>query len=253
MILRDDVARAARAAVWARAAGLLDGYWRPEWRDEMLRNTAAFLAHLRAGTVEVRRKVPEETVHPWDCVLDNDYSYIYLRCPNFSVHARGAVPAEAVEAALAGLRRARTAGTVVWDDALVARPAPPHYADTARGAVRAARAALDGLDLAGALHVDGPDAVRAAATPAAIEAGNWVAELYGHPARGALRGGSVRIEVYRWFAGVVIRDADGEVNVRVHAARAPRSMRPAFAAAYARWYRRVAGALVERQLEAVGV
>jgi hypothetical protein len=254
MMLREDIARAARAAVWARAAGMWDGSWRRERREDILWGIADFFAHLRAGAVEVHGDLPGEEVHPWDCFLRNDYSYIYMRCPGFTIHAHGEVPKTAVEAALAELRsRARAAGMVIWNDALIARPAPPHYVRTAREVVRAVRSKLGDLDLAAVMRSEELDAASVAAALAAIEAGNWVATIHCfRPSIPSMRVG-MEVEVYRYAVAVRLRDGDREVYARIFAARAPRSMRSAFATAYAKWYGRLASFSVERQLEAIGV
>jgi len=253
MILRDDVARAARAAVWARAAGMWDWSWRRGRREEMLWEIADFFAHLRAGAVEVFGGL-EKTIRPWDCVLDNDYSHFYLHCPNFSIYARGDVPKTAVEAALVELRsRARAAGMVVWNDALIARPAPPDLVGIARGVVRAVRAKLGGLDLAAMVRGEELDAASVAAALAAIEAGNWVADIHYSRLSIPPRGGGMEVEAYRYAVIARLSDRDGEMDVSIYAAHAPRSMRQAFAAAYARWYGRLAGFSVEHRLEAVWV
>ena len=254
MMLREDIARAARAAVWARAAGMWDGSWRRERREEILWEIADFFAHLRAGAVEVHGDLPGGEVHPWDCFLDNDYSYIYMRCPGFTLHARGEVPRTAVEAALAELRsRARAAGMVVWNDALIARPAPPHYVGIARDMVRAVRAKLDDLDLAAMVRSEELDAASVAAALAAIEVGNWVADIHYSRLSIPSRRVGMEVEVYRYAVAVRLRDGDRDIDVRIYAARAPRSMRDAFAAAYMRWYGRLTSFSVERQLEAMGV
>jgi len=250
MILRDDVARAARAAVWARAAGMWDGSWRRERCEEILWGIADFFAHLRAGAVEVHGNIPPEVVHPWDCVLDNRYSYIYMYCPGFTIHARGEVPKTAVEAALAELRsRARAAGMVVWNDALIARPAPPDLVGIARGVVRAVRAKLGDLDLAAVVRSEELDAAPVAAALAAIEAGNWVADIHNSRLSIPPRGSGMEVEAYRHAVIARLRDGDEEMDVSIYAAHAPRAMRPAFAAAYAKWYGRLAGFSVERRLE----
>jgi len=255
MMLREDIARAARAAVWARAAGMWDGSWRRERREEILWEIADFFAHLRAGAVEVHGDLPGGEVHPWDCFLDNDYSYIYMRCPGFTLHARGEVPRTAVEAALAELRsRARAAGAVVWRDKFVTRPAPPDLVGIARDMVRAVRAKLGDLDLAAALRTKEPASASAAAALAALEAGNWAATVRCRPTskRDRLRRGDMEFGVNRNTVGVLIHDRNREVSARIFAARAPRSMRPAFAAAYVKWYKRIAAAALEAALEVAG-
>ena len=62
----------------------------------------------------------------------------------------------------------------------------------------------------------------------------------------------MEVEVYRYAVAVRLRDGDRDIDVRIYAARAPRSMRPAFATAYAKWYGRLTSFSVERRLEAIG-
>jgi len=254
-VIREDVARAARAAVWARVIGLWDGTWPRKQREEVLRETPAFLAHLRAGAVEVQGDLPGGEVHPWDCALNIDRSGVYIRCPGLILRTRGEVPRTAVEAALVELRsRARAAGAVVWRDKFVTRPAPPDLVGIARDMVRAVRAKLGDLDLAAALRTKEPASASAAAALAALEAGNWAATVRCRPTskRDRLRRGDMEFGVNRNTVGVLIHDRNREVSARIFAARAPRSMRPAFAAAYMKWYKRIAAAALEAALEVSG-
>jgi hypothetical protein len=253
-MLREDIARAARAALWASAIGVWDGTWPRKQREEVLREAPAFLAHLRAGAVEVQGNLPE-SVHPWDCALNIDRSGVYIRCPGLILRTRGEVPKTAVEAALAELRsRVRAAGAVVWRDKFVIRPAPPDLVSVARDVVRAVRAKLGDLDLAAALRTKEPASASAAAALAAIEAGNWAATVRCRPTskHDRLRRGEMEFGVNRHTVGVLIHDRNREVGVRIFAARAPRSMRPAFAAAYMKWYKRVAAAALVEALREAG-
>jgi len=252
--LREDVMMAARAAVWAQAVGLWDGTWPRKRREEVLHEAPAFLAHLRAGAVEVQGNLPER-VHPWDCALNIDRSGAYIRCPGLILRTRGEVPRTAVEAALAELRsRARAAGAVVWSEKFVVRPAPPTLVSLARDVVRVAHAKLDDLDLAAALRTKEPVRASAAAALAAIEAGNWAATVRCRPTskHDRLRRGEMEFGVNRNTVGVLVHDRNREVNVRIFAARAPWSMRPVFAAAYMKWYKRVAAVALVEALEVAG-
>jgi hypothetical protein len=254
---REDVMRAARAAVWARAIGVWNGMLPRGRREEMLREIAKFLVHLRAGAVEVQGNLQRGKVRPWNCVLDIAHPDINMRCSGLTLRPYGEVSAPAVEDAAKELRSvARAAGAVVWSDRLNTRPAPPGYVRTAREVVAIARTKLGDLDLGRALRVKSPEASVAAAL-AAIEAGNWVAMVNGYPSptRDSLWRSSTDIEIrHKWvMVHLFLRDYDErEVYVRIRAARAPRALRPTFAAAYAKWYGRLAGALLVRRLEEVG-
>jgi len=256
-MLRDDVARAARAAVWARAIGVWNGMLPRGRREEMLREIAKFLVHLRAGAVEVRGDLQKRKVRPWNCVLDIAHPDIHMRCSSLTLRPYGEVSAPAVGDVAKELRSvARAAGAVVWSDKLNTRPAPPGYVRTAREVAAIARAKLGDLDLTRALQVKLPEASAAAAL-AAIEAGNWVAMVNGYPSptRDSLWRSAVDIEVrHKWVAvHLFLHDYDErEVYARIRAARPPRALRPAFAAAYARWYGRLSGALLARRLEEAG-
>jgi len=261
--LREDVAMAARAAVWAHVAGMWNRVFPEKWRGELLLKDAEFLAHLQTGAIEVHGHVPERRVHPWDCYLNDDHSRApsHTDCRGFALYPRGAVPAEAVEAALAELgTRARAAGMVVWTTGLIARPAPPDLAGIARGVVRAVRAELSiaGSGVAsgsGKLEIRGePDN---AAVLASIDAGNWIAEVRPYPDDPDIpldiTGSEVNALVYSGHAKVEIHRESEEIVVWIYPTRAPRAMRPAFAAAYAKWYGRLAGALLTHRLEVTGV
>jgi len=263
--LREDIMRAARAAVWARAVDLRNRAITPERREKLLWDTARFLAHLRAGAVWARGDIPEK-VHPWGCVLRNDYPHIinHIDCGKFWLYLRDEVSEAAIEAAAAELRpRARTAGTVVWMIGVFPRPAPPDYARIARSVIHFLRAKLSDLDLAAMsnseeLEIRVEELANAAAL-AAIEAGNWVAEVESYPPYPSIPfdisnsnintwvySGRVKVEIHPHY------NESREVLVWISATRAPRALRPAFAAAYARWYGRFASATLARRLEEAG-
>jgi len=229
-----------------------DGSWRRERREEILWEIADFFAHLRAGAVEVQGDLPGGEVHPWDCFLDNDYSYIYLRCPGFTFHARGEVPKSTIETALAELRsRARAAGTVVRRVVFATRPAPPGAVRMARDIVHMICAKLGDLNLAASASGEDAHVLANAAALAAIEVGNWVAEVELHTdVPRDISYDDLKIWVYGGRADV---DVGGKAIIWISAARAPRALRPAFATAYAKWYGRLTSALLTRRLEAIGV
>jgi hypothetical protein len=260
--LREDIARAARAAVWARAAivwgdGFLDGL-----RDESLLESAKFLAHLRAGAVEVYGHIPKRRVHPWDCYLNDvdpfTYSHIHCRIHRhkFSLYLDGEVPKAAVDAALAELRsRARAAGTIVWVAGLIARPAPPNIVRIARDAVQVVRSKLNAIGPSttgdsGELEVKlEPEN---AAALASVEVGNWFANVSlqrDNPYTPLDISNSVIFILV--YDGRVEIDIDGIDKIWIYPTRPPRSMRSAFAAAYMKWYKRVAAAALVEALEGV--
>ena len=267
MNLREDVMRAARAAVWARTAimwgrGFLDGL-----RGESLRESARFLAHLRAGAVEVYGHIPERRVHPWDCYLSDvdpyTYSHIHyhIHCREFSLYLDGEVPKAAVDAALAELRsRVRAAGTIVWvtkliASELIAKPAPPNIARIARGVVQMVRSKLNAVD-PNAMGDSGELEIRlepeSAAALASVEVGNWIANVrlqHDNPYTPLdISNSVIFISVYD---GRVEIDIDGIDKVWIYPTRPPRSMRSAFAAAYMKWYKRIAAAALVEALEGV--
>jgi len=256
--LREDVMMAARAAVWARAVGVWNGMLPRGRREEMLREIAKFLVHLRVGAVGVQGDLQRRKVRPWNCVLDIAHPDISMRCSSLTLHPHGDISMPAVDVAAREIRSvARAAGAVVWSDKLNTRPAPPGYVRTAREVVAIARTKLGDLDLGRALRVKSPEAAAAAAL-AAIEAGNWVAMVNGYPSptRDSLWRSSTDIEIrHKWvMVHLFLHDYDErEVYVRIRAARPPRALRLAFATAYARWYGRLTGALLARRLEEVGV
>ena len=262
MNLREDVMMAARAAVWAHVAGMWNRVFPEKWRGELLSKDAEFRAHLRTGAIEVHGHIPEGAVHPWDCYLNDDHSRApsHTDCREFALYPRGEVPAEAVEAALAELgTRARTAGTVVWTIGLIARPASPNHVRIARGVVRAVRAEL-GTAGSGVASGSGKLEIRwepyNAAVLASIEAGNWIAEVRPYPDDPDIpfdtTGSEVNALVYSGHAKVEIHRESEEIVVWIYPTRAPRALRPAFAAAYAKWYGRFVAAALAHRLEVTG-
>ena len=257
MNLREDVMRAARAAVWARAISL----WSPIIglrREELLRVAAVFLAHLRAGAVEVWRDIPRGEVHPWECYLGYTLGVMAVKCGEFGLYPRGKVPKAAVEATLVELRsRARAAGAVVWANHSIVRPATPDLVRKARAAVSAVRAKLnsiesDTMSISEWLHLHD---MSGAAALAAIEAGNWIAEVepstYHPDVEFDLSW--INIDVYYGLAIIHTHDVESKiVKIFVFAARPPRAMRGAFAAAYAKWYKRAAAVALVERLEGAG-
>ena len=262
MNLREDVMVAARAAVWARATSVWYRAFPEDWREELLRDDAAFLAHLRAGAVEVNGHIPERRVRPWDCYLNDEQSRIFshIYCREFSLYLDGEVPADAVEAALSELRsHARAAGTVILVAGLIARPAPPNVARIARDVVQVVRARLNAV---------GPSAVGGSREPevslepenaavlASVDAGNWIANVSHYPDDAGtppdISGSEVKISVYGGHVHVEIHHRGEDITVRIYPTRAPRAMRGAFAAAYAEWYGRFVAAALERRLEEAG-
>ena len=263
MNLREDVMRAARAAVWARAAivwgdGFLDGL-----RDESLRESAKFLAHLRAGAVEVYGHIPERRVHPWDCYLNDvdPFTYSHIHCHEFSLYLNGKVPKAAVDAALAELRsRARAAGTIVWiteliASELIAKPASPNIVRITRDVVQVVRSKLNAVDPStigdsGELEIKlEPES---AAALASVEVGNWFANVSlqrDNPYTPLDISNSVIFILV--YDGRVEIDIDGIDKVWIYPTRPPRSMRSAFAAAYMKWYKRIAAAALVEALEGV--
>jgi len=255
--LREDVMMAARAAVWAHAISLWSPITGPR-REELLRAAAAFLAHLRAGAVEVRGDIPRGEVHPWGCYLGYTLGVMAVKCGEFELYPSGEVPKAAVEAALSELKsHARAAGAAVWANHSIVRPATPDLVRKARAAVSAVRAKLDATDHGATsvpewLHVY--DASGAAAL-AAIEAGNWIAEVepstYYPDVEFDLSW--ININIYYGLAIIHTHDAENRmVEIFVFAARPPRSMRDAFAAAYAKWCKRAAAAALAEALEGAG-
>lgn len=260
MMLREDVARAARAAVWASAIGACNESADLKRHKEMLLNAATFLAHLRAGAVEVRGELPERKVRPWDCALDYDRSGLYIGCPDLELRASGEVPKTAVEAALAELRsRARAAGAVVLSNGFVTVPAPPSIVKFARDMVSVVRAEIDHVNsdviavknLVEKLNIN-MDNLANITTLVAIETGNWVAlvklRYTNNPPDD--------MDFWTYFGSVAVRVRYNEIQealVKICPARAPRALRGAFAAAYAKWRSRIAAALLEAALEEAGV
>jgi hypothetical protein len=246
-MLREDVMRAARAAVWARAVGAWDRVITPKWREDILHDLAAFLAHLRAGAVEVHGYVPDRKVHPWDCFFDHQSEMSsHVNCRTFSVYPDySKMPKTAVDAALVELRsRARAAGAIVQRVGLITRPAPPDAVRMARFVIQMVRARLSDLSpIMGSS--DDAHVLANAATLAAIEVGNWVAEVELHT-NAPYDISGLKVWIYSGRADI---DVGGKAIVWVSAARAPRALRPTFAAAYMRWY----GRLLERRLEVIGV
>jgi len=254
MMLREDIARAARAAVWASAIGVCNESADLKRRDEMLLNAATFLAHLRAGAVEVRGELPERKVRPWDCALDHDRSGLYIGCPDLELRASGEVPKTAVDAALAELRsRARAAGAVVLSNGFVTVPAPPSIVKFARNMVSVVRAEINYVNsdaiavknLVEKLNINVDDLTNAAAL-ATIETGNWVAlvklRYTNNPPDD--------MDFWTYFGSVAVRvryNKTREALVKICPARAPRALRGAFAAAYAKWRSRIAAALWRRR------
>jgi hypothetical protein len=84
-----------------------------------------------------------------------------------------------------------------------------------------------------------------AAALAAIEVGNWIAEV--GPSECDPIDASGRFVIIRMLND----DDDWFVNIRILATRPPRSMRSAFAAAYMKWYKRIAAAALVEALEGV--
>jgi len=249
MNLREDVMMAARAAVWARAVGAWDRVITPKWREEILHDLATFLTHLQAGAVEVDGYVPERRVHPWDCAFDHQSEmFSHVDCHTFSIYPdRSKVPVAAVDAALVELRsRARAAGAVVRRVGFATRPAPPDAVRMARDIVQMVRAKLNDLSPIMDSSED-THALANAATLAAIETGNWVAEVELHiDAPFDVSYDDLKIWVYD---GRVDVDVSWMATVWILPARAPRALRDAFAAAYMKWY----GRLLERRLEVAGI
>jgi len=255
--LREDVMMAARAAVWTYTINL----WSPTTgsrREELLRVAATFLAHLRAGAVGVLGDIPKGEVHPWGCYLGYTLGVMTIKCGEFELYARGEVPKAAVDAALVELKsNARAAGAVIWTDHAIVRPATPDLVRKARAAVSAVRAKLNSIDYGETsvpewLHIYD---VSGAAALAAIEAGNWIVEVepstYYPDVEYDLS--QININVSHGLARIHTHDDESRiVNIFIFAARPPRSMRDAFAAAYAKWYKRAAAATLVEALEGAG-
>ncbi|MFP3138071.1 MAG: hypothetical protein RXS42_07620 [Nitrososphaeria archaeon] len=278
MMLREDVARAACAAVWARAIPLSIQAITPGWLMEKLYDIATFLAHLNTGAIEIGGDIPEVTVHPWDCALnfrnefpDANSNYVYTRnhinCGKFWIYLRDRVPETAIEAALVELRsRKWAAGAVVRRIMSTTTPAPPSYVSVARRVVHILRSRLLSklnspihiTELASRkLEIDITDPAGVSAGFAAIETGNWVAEVESFPSRPDLLLDILGHNMKIWMYGMRIETEiggrkNGRVVVEIFPTQPPRAWRPAFAAAYAKWYGRLASFSVERQLEAVG-
>jgi hypothetical protein len=261
-MLREDIARAARAAVWARTAIMWEHGFLDDMRDELLRESARFLAHLRTGAVEVYGNIPKRMVRPWDCYLNDvdPYTYSHIYCREFSLYLDGEVPKAAVEAALSELgARARAAGTVVWVAKLIARPAPPGIVRIARGVVQMVRAKLNAVDPStmgdsGELEIKlEPES---AAALASVEVGNWIANVslqHDNPYTSLdISDSVVFISVYDGRIEVMIPHRNKDITIWIYPTRPPRSMRPAFAAAYMKWYKRVAAAALVEALEGAG-
>jgi hypothetical protein len=261
-MLREDVMRAARAAVWARAAIEWYHAFPEDWREKLLRDDARFLAHLQAGAVEVHGQIPERRVHPWDCYLSDEVSRIFshIYCHEFSLYLDGEAPADAVEAALSELRsRARAAGTIVWVAGLIARPAPPNIVRIARDAVQVVRSKLNAIGpniVGSSKELEVSREPENAAVLASVEVGNWIANVSQYPddpdTSPDISSGDVNISVYSGHVHVEIHRRDEDIIVWIYPTRAPRALRGAFAAAYARWYGRFVAAALARQLEEAG-
>jgi hypothetical protein len=244
--------------VWASAIGACNENADLKRRDEMLLNAATFLAHLRAGAVEVRGELPERKVRPWDCALDHDRSGLYIGCPDLELRASGEVPKTAVDAALAELRsRARAAGAVVLSDGFVTGPAPPSIVKFARDMVSVVRAeikyvnsnAIAVKNLVKKLNINVDDLTNIAAL-AAIETGNWVALVKLHYTNNP----PDDMDFWTYFGSVAVRvryDEIREALVKICPARAPRALRGAFATAYAKWRSHIAAAALVEALEGV--
>ncbi|MFP3138054.1 MAG: hypothetical protein RXS42_07535 [Nitrososphaeria archaeon] len=245
--------------MWASAIGVCNESVDLKQHEEMLLNAATFLAHLRAGAVEVRGELPERKVRPWDCALDHDRSGLYIGCPDLELRASGEVPKTAVEAALAELRsRARAAGAVVLSSGFVTGPAPPSIVKFARDMVNVVRAEINYVNsdaimiknLVEKLNIN-MNLTNIAAL-AAIETGNWIAlvklRYTNNPPD--------NMDFWTYFGSVAVRvryNETREALVKICPARAPRALRGAFAAAYAKWRSRIAAALLEAALEEAGV
>jgi hypothetical protein len=257
--LREDVMRAARAAVWASAIGLWDGRWSHEQHEKILRELATFLVHLQMGAVKVDGYIPEEEVHPWECcfypgdchfapestVVDCFTFHIYPDCDKVS---ESEVSKTAIDAALMELRlRAGAAGTVVSRE-LYPRPASPNAVRIARDVVRMVRARLNNLN---PIVLSSEDAYSPAnaAVLAAIETGNWIAEvdLSWDAPRDISHN---KLEIWMHDGRIVV-DMGWMDMVLIYPTRPPRALRDAFAAAYARWYKRAAAAALVEALEGV--
>ena len=262
MNLREDVMRAARAAVWARAINAWYHAFPEDWREKLLRDDAKFLAHLRAGAVEVSGDIPEREVRPWDCYLNDEESRIFshIYCREFSLYLNGEVPAAAIEAALSELKRGpAAAGTVIWVAGLIARPAPPNIVRIARDAVQVVRSKLNTIGssaMGGSKELEISRELENAAVLASVEVGNWIANVSQYPddpdTSPDISGSEVNISVYSGHVHVEIHRRDEDIIVWIYPARAPRAMRDAFAAAYAKWYGRFAAAALAHQLVEVG-
>jgi len=248
--LREDVMMAARAAVWARAVGAWDRVITPDWREDILHDLAAFLAHLRAGAVEVDGYVPDRKVHPWNCFFEHESEmFSHVDCYTFSIYPDHKVSKTAVDAALVELRsRARAAGTVVRRVGFATRPAPPDAVTLALAVVQMVRARLSDLSPIGSSE-ENTYALANAAALAAIEAGNWFAEVEIYSdAPLDLSNNDVKIWIYDGHLDI---DIGGKAIVWISAARAPRALRSSFVTAYAKWYGRAASIMLARQLEEV--
>jgi hypothetical protein len=179
--------------------------------------------------------------------------FSHVDCSTFSIYPdRSEVPAATVDAALAELRfHARAAGTVVRRVGFATRPAPPDLVSVARDVVRAVRAKLDDLSPTASASGEDMHVLANAATLAAIETGNWVAEVELHTDVPCdISYDDLKIWIYSGHADV---DVGGKAIVWISAARAPRALRPAYATAYVKWYGRAASIMLARQLEAIGV
>jgi len=252
VILRDDIMMAARAAVWSRAVGAWDRVITPDWREDILHDLATFLVHLRAGAVEVHGYIPERKVQPWDCAFDHQSSmFSHVDCHTFSIYPdSGKVPVAAVDAALAELRfHARAAGTVVRRVGFATRPAPPGAVRVAQIVVQMVRTKLSDLDPTASASGEDAHALANAAALAAIETGNWAAEVELHTDVPCdISYDDLKIWIYDGHTDV---DVGGKATVWISAARAPRALRQAFAAAYAKWYKRAVSIMLARQLDEV--
>jgi hypothetical protein len=258
--LREDVMMAARAAVWARAISVWYHAFPEDWRDKLLRDDARFLAHLQIGAVEVNGDIPERRVRPWDCYLNDEESRIFshIYCREFSLYLNGEVPAAAVEAALSELKRGpAAAGTVIWVAGLIARPAPPNIVRIVRGVVQMVRSKLNTIGpsaVGGSKELEVSREPENAAVLASVEVGNWIANVSQYPddpdTSPDISGSEVNISVYSGHVHVEIHRRDEDIIAWIYPTRAPRAVRSAFAAAYAKWYGRfVAAALAHRLVE----
>jgi len=154
----NHVLQGARAAIWADAAAAKiaasTGRISRTDLDGGLHDLATLRAHLDRGAVKVWSSAffaavidafplpvnvvfTDEVTHPWQYFVTT--APLRILGPDFELSPRGEVPAEAVEAALAELRRPVPPGTIIGYDAGIPHAPSPEHVRAARSVLRLMR------------------------------------------------------------------------------------------------------------------